>query len=156
VRSIPSRQMGHRAADRIISARPVSQAMSTPLWCLTVRSKPPSPASGGTFGMDGILVGWYNGQPDHRSQDIDLTGSRAVIIGNGDIVLISVEYRSAILVPWPAPLAPRGRRNRPAPDEVRGYRRNAHRRSMIHSPRSWDHARRRGRYVRVPPSEGLS
>jgi hypothetical protein len=103
------------------------------------------------------LVGWYNGQADHRSQGIDLTGSRAVIIGNGDIAL------DIGRVPLSDPdslagtdSAEAGRRNRPAPDEVRGYRRNAHRRSMIHSPRSWDHARRRGRYVRVPPSEGLS
>lgn len=33
------------------------------------------------------FVGWYNGQPDHRSQDIDLTGPRAVIIGNGNVAL---------------------------------------------------------------------
>jgi ferredoxin/flavodoxin---NADP+ reductase len=33
------------------------------------------------------FVGWYNGQPDHRSRDIDLTGPRAVIIGNGNVAL---------------------------------------------------------------------
>jgi ferredoxin--NADP+ reductase len=33
------------------------------------------------------FVGWYNGQPDHRSHDIDLTGPRAVIIGNGNVAL---------------------------------------------------------------------
>ncbi|HEY9303860.1 MAG TPA: 4Fe-4S binding protein, partial [Mycobacterium sp.] len=33
------------------------------------------------------FVGWYNGQPDRRSQDIDLTGPRAVIIGNGNVAL---------------------------------------------------------------------
>jgi ferredoxin/flavodoxin---NADP+ reductase len=33
------------------------------------------------------FVGWYNGQPDHRWQDIDLAGPRAVIIGNGNVAL---------------------------------------------------------------------
>jgi ferredoxin--NADP+ reductase len=42
--------------------------------------------------LDGLhsaadFVGWYNGQPDHRLQDIDLTGPRAVIIGNGNVAL---------------------------------------------------------------------
>jgi ferredoxin--NADP+ reductase len=33
------------------------------------------------------FVGWYNGQPDQRAHDIDLTGPRAVIIGNGNVAL---------------------------------------------------------------------
>ena len=33
------------------------------------------------------FVGWYNGQPDHRAHDIDLTGSRAVVVGNGNVAL---------------------------------------------------------------------
>lgn len=33
------------------------------------------------------FVGWYNGQPDHRAHEIDLTGPRAVIIGNGNVAL---------------------------------------------------------------------
>jgi ferredoxin--NADP+ reductase len=33
------------------------------------------------------FVGWYNGQPDHRAHDIDLTGPRAVVIGNGNVAL---------------------------------------------------------------------
>lgn len=33
------------------------------------------------------FVGWYNGHPDHRAPGIDLTGSRAVVIGNGNVAL---------------------------------------------------------------------
>jgi ferredoxin--NADP+ reductase len=33
------------------------------------------------------FVGWYNGQPDHQAYDIDLTGPRAVVIGNGNVAL---------------------------------------------------------------------
>jgi ferredoxin--NADP+ reductase len=33
------------------------------------------------------FVGWYNGQPDHSAHDINLTGSRAVVIGNGNVAL---------------------------------------------------------------------
>jgi ferredoxin/flavodoxin---NADP+ reductase len=33
------------------------------------------------------FVGWYNGQPDHRAHDIDLTATRAVVIGNGNVAL---------------------------------------------------------------------
>lgn len=45
------------------------------------------------------FVGWYNGHPDHRSREFDLSGSRAVIVGNGNvaidaarILLTDVEY----------------------------------------------------------------
>lgn len=33
------------------------------------------------------FVGWYNGHPDHASHDFDLTGRRAVVIGNGNVAL---------------------------------------------------------------------
>lgn len=33
------------------------------------------------------FVGWYNGHPDHVDHDFDLTGRRAVIIGNGNVAL---------------------------------------------------------------------
>lgn len=33
------------------------------------------------------LVGWYNGHPDHAGLDIDFSGERAVIIGNGNVAL---------------------------------------------------------------------
>ncbi|MDG4667502.1 4Fe-4S binding protein [Mycobacterium sp. 236(2023)] len=33
------------------------------------------------------FVGWYNGHPDHASHNFDLSGSRAVIVGNGNVAL---------------------------------------------------------------------
>jgi ferredoxin--NADP+ reductase len=33
------------------------------------------------------LVAWYNGHPDHAEDDIDLSGTRAVVIGNGNVAL---------------------------------------------------------------------
>jgi ferredoxin--NADP+ reductase len=33
------------------------------------------------------FVAWYNGHPDHRDRDYDLSGRRAVIIGNGNVAL---------------------------------------------------------------------
>ncbi|MFE3171219.1 FAD-dependent oxidoreductase [Amycolatopsis sp. NPDC059090] len=33
------------------------------------------------------FVAWYNGHPDHSSLDPDLTGRRAVIVGNGNVAL---------------------------------------------------------------------
>ncbi|KOS56713.1 FAD-dependent oxidoreductase [Rhodococcus rhodochrous] len=33
------------------------------------------------------FVAWYNGHPDYVSRDFDLTGNRAVIIGNGNVAL---------------------------------------------------------------------
>lgn len=33
------------------------------------------------------FVGWYNGSPDHAGLEFDLSGERAVIIGNGNVAL---------------------------------------------------------------------
>ena len=33
------------------------------------------------------FVGWYNGHPDHAQHEFDLSGERAVIIGNGNVAL---------------------------------------------------------------------
>jgi ferredoxin--NADP+ reductase len=33
------------------------------------------------------LVAWYNGHPDHEEDEIDLSGTRAVVIGNGNVAL---------------------------------------------------------------------
>lgn len=33
------------------------------------------------------FVGWYNGHPDHAGQRFDLSGERAVIVGNGNVAL---------------------------------------------------------------------
>ncbi|MDQ7909352.1 FAD-dependent oxidoreductase [Phytohabitans sp. ZYX-F-186] len=33
------------------------------------------------------FVGWYNGHPEHADQKFDLTGKRAVVIGNGNVAL---------------------------------------------------------------------
>lgn len=33
------------------------------------------------------FVGWYNGHPDHTHHEFDLSGERAVIIGNGNVAL---------------------------------------------------------------------
>jgi ferredoxin/flavodoxin---NADP+ reductase len=33
------------------------------------------------------FVGWYNGHPDHRDLDFDLSCKRAVVIGNGNVAL---------------------------------------------------------------------
>ncbi|PJE05999.1 FAD-dependent oxidoreductase [Mycobacterium sp.] len=33
------------------------------------------------------FVAWYNGHPDHAADDYDLSGDRAVIIGNGNVAL---------------------------------------------------------------------
>ena len=33
------------------------------------------------------FVGWYNGHPDHRDLEFDLTCERAVVIGNGNVAL---------------------------------------------------------------------
>ncbi|MGH3580286.1 MAG: FAD-dependent oxidoreductase [Mycobacterium sp.] len=33
------------------------------------------------------VVAWYNGHPDHIDEAVDLTGNRAVIIGNGNVAL---------------------------------------------------------------------
>ncbi|OBA51172.1 ferredoxin [Nocardia sp. 852002-20019_SCH5090214] len=33
------------------------------------------------------FVGWYNGHPDHAHRDFDLSGERAVVIGNGNVAL---------------------------------------------------------------------
>jgi ferredoxin--NADP+ reductase len=33
------------------------------------------------------FVGWYNGHPDYRDHDFDLSGQRAVVIGNGNVAL---------------------------------------------------------------------
>jgi ferredoxin/flavodoxin---NADP+ reductase len=33
------------------------------------------------------FVGWYNGHPDHRDHEFDLSGERAVIVGNGNVAL---------------------------------------------------------------------
>jgi ferredoxin--NADP+ reductase len=33
------------------------------------------------------FVGWYNGHPDYREHDFDLSASRAVVIGNGNVAL---------------------------------------------------------------------
>jgi len=34
-----------------------------------------------------VFVGWYNGHPDYRHHQFDLTGPRAVVIGNGNVAL---------------------------------------------------------------------
>jgi ferredoxin--NADP+ reductase len=33
------------------------------------------------------VVGWYNGHPDYRDVHLDLSGERAVVIGNGNVAL---------------------------------------------------------------------
>jgi ferredoxin--NADP+ reductase len=33
------------------------------------------------------FVGWYNGHPDHAGHEFDLSGERAVIVGNGNVAL---------------------------------------------------------------------
>lgn len=33
------------------------------------------------------FVGWYNGHPDYRDLDVDLSGERAVVIGNGNVAV---------------------------------------------------------------------
>lgn len=33
------------------------------------------------------MVGWYNGHPDHAEHEFDLSGRRAVIVGNGNVAL---------------------------------------------------------------------
>lgn len=33
------------------------------------------------------FVGWYNGHPDHTEHQFDLTGERAVLVGNGNVAL---------------------------------------------------------------------
>ena len=33
------------------------------------------------------FVAWYNGHPEHASTDLDLSGGRAVVIGNGNVAL---------------------------------------------------------------------
>jgi ferredoxin/flavodoxin---NADP+ reductase len=33
------------------------------------------------------FVGWYNGHPDHRDLRFDLSGSRAVVVGNGNVAI---------------------------------------------------------------------
>lgn len=33
------------------------------------------------------VVGWYNGHPDHRGKQVNLTGPRAVVIGTGNVAL---------------------------------------------------------------------
>ncbi|GAA4558637.1 FAD-dependent oxidoreductase [Pseudonocardia xishanensis] len=33
------------------------------------------------------FVGWYNGHPDHAHHEFDLTGERAVVVGNGNVAL---------------------------------------------------------------------
>lgn len=33
------------------------------------------------------FVGWYNGHPDHAQRQFDLSGDRAVIVGNGNVAL---------------------------------------------------------------------
>lgn len=33
------------------------------------------------------IVGWYNGHPDHTGHQFDLSGQRAVIVGNGNVAL---------------------------------------------------------------------
>ncbi len=33
------------------------------------------------------FVGWYNGHPDYREHDFDLSATRAVVIGNGNVAL---------------------------------------------------------------------
>lgn len=33
------------------------------------------------------FVGWYNGHPDHSGAEFDLSGERAVIVGNGNVAL---------------------------------------------------------------------
>ncbi|MBB4135205.1 ferredoxin--NADP+ reductase [Gordonia humi] len=33
------------------------------------------------------FVGWYNGHPDHAAREFDLSGRRAVVVGNGNVAL---------------------------------------------------------------------
>uniref|UniRef100_UPI002626906C FAD-dependent oxidoreductase n=1 Tax=uncultured Williamsia sp. TaxID=259311 RepID=UPI002626906C len=33
------------------------------------------------------FVAWYNGHPDYADLDVDLTGERAVVVGNGNVAL---------------------------------------------------------------------
>jgi ferredoxin--NADP+ reductase len=33
------------------------------------------------------FVGWYNGHPDYRDLEFDLTGKRAVVVGNGNVAV---------------------------------------------------------------------
>lgn len=33
------------------------------------------------------FVGWYNGHPDHRDHEFDLSGDRAIVIGNGNVAV---------------------------------------------------------------------
>ncbi|MDO8187706.1 NADP oxidoreductase [Conexibacter sp. JD483] len=33
------------------------------------------------------FVGWYNGHPDYRDHDFDLSGERAIVIGNGNVAI---------------------------------------------------------------------
>jgi ferredoxin--NADP+ reductase len=48
------------------------------------------------------FVAWYNGHPDFRDLDVDLSGERAVIIGNGNVAVDVAR----MLVLAPAELAP--------------------------------------------------
>ncbi|MFQ5745968.1 MAG: FAD-dependent oxidoreductase [Gemmatimonadota bacterium] len=34
-----------------------------------------------------IFVGWYNGHPDHADLDFDLSGERAIVVGNGNVAV---------------------------------------------------------------------
>ena len=47
------------------------------------------------------FVGWYNGHPDHAGREFDLSGDRAVIVGNGNVALDAAR----ILLMSPAQLA---------------------------------------------------
>jgi ferredoxin/flavodoxin---NADP+ reductase len=51
-------------------------------------------ARGGIPGEDlpgshsaGEFVGWYNGHPDHRGLEVDLSARRAIVIGNGNVAV---------------------------------------------------------------------
>lgn len=33
------------------------------------------------------FVGWYNGRPDYRDFDFDLSGERAIVVGNGNVAM---------------------------------------------------------------------
>ena len=59
------------------------------------------------------FVGWYNGHPDYRELEPDLSGRRAVIIGNGNVAadvarMLTLERRAS----WSAPTPPTTRSRR--------------------------------------------
>jgi ferredoxin/flavodoxin---NADP+ reductase len=84
------RFFGHVEVGRDIGAEDLAQWYDAVVWAVGTagdrRSGIPGEDLPGSVSAT-EFVGWYNGHPDFRDLEFDLSGERAIVIGNGNVAL---------------------------------------------------------------------